>query len=58
MVVDPNPPVIERYLVIVDVEMSSAGGDFADFDPTTLQLFVSVCRSGAAREAVGISSVV
>ena len=35
LVVDPNPAVIERYLVILDVEMFQAGGDFADFDPTT-----------------------
>jgi hypothetical protein len=34
--VDPDPAVIERYRVILDVEVSQIGADFADFDPTTL----------------------
>jgi hypothetical protein len=36
LVVDPNPAVIERYRMILDVEVSQIGADFADFDPTTL----------------------
>ena len=36
LVVDPNPAVIERYRVILDVEVAHVGDDFADFDPTTL----------------------
>jgi hypothetical protein len=36
MVVDPNPAVIERYRVILGVEVAHAGVDFADFDPTIL----------------------
>jgi hypothetical protein len=36
LVVDPDPAVIERYRVILDVEVSRIGADFADFDPTTL----------------------
>ena len=36
LVVDPNPAVIERYRVILDVEVSQVGTYFADFDPTTL----------------------
>ena len=36
LVVDPDPAVIERYRVILDVEVSQVGADFADFDPTTL----------------------
>ena len=36
LVVNPDPGVIERYRVILDVEVSQVGADFADFDPTTL----------------------
>ena len=36
LVVDPNPAVIERYRMILDVEVSQIGADFADFDATTL----------------------
>ena len=36
LVVDPNPAVIERYRMILDVEVSQIGDDFADFDATTL----------------------
>lgn len=36
LIVDPDPAVIERYRVILDVEVSQVGADFADFDPTTL----------------------
>jgi len=36
LVVDPNPAVIERYRVILEVEVAHVGDDFADFDPTTL----------------------
>jgi len=36
LVVDPDPAVIERYRVILDVEVSRIGADFADFDPTSL----------------------
>ena len=36
LVVDPNPEVIERYRMILDVEVAHIGTDFAEFDPTTL----------------------
>ena len=36
LVVNPDPGVIERYRVILDVEVSQVGAAFADFDPTTL----------------------
>lgn len=36
LVVDPNPTMIERYRMILDVEVSRIGADFADFDATTL----------------------
>jgi hypothetical protein len=36
LVVDPNPAVIERYRMILDVEVSQIGDDFADFDATTM----------------------
>jgi hypothetical protein len=36
LVVDPSPAVIERYRMILDVDVSHVGVDFAAFDPTTL----------------------
>lgn len=36
LVADPNPAEIERYRVILDVEVSQVGTDFADFDPMKL----------------------
>lgn len=36
LVVDPNPAVIERYRMILDVEVAQVGADFAGFDATTL----------------------
>lgn len=36
LVVDPNPDVIERYRVILEVDVSQAGTDFANLDPMKL----------------------